>query len=379
LKFVGTKKDPNDALVVNKEDFTEIIKSIESNAWVLLKEKLETGRKEYEEEHFNGLTEALSYFEKERKAIPTEFDNLDKFLDGGLYTRLYIIGATSGAGKTTFVLQIADSIAKSGNDVLFFSIEMARYEIITKSLSRISRTTNPDDTNSALTARKIMTIKKISQHSPHYMEVLAKTVSFYKETIYPQMYICNGRPSIDTIKNTIEKHLKFTSKNPTIFIDYLQIIQTAETRELRHEIDRNLSELRIVSAQYENPIFVISSLNRGAYDSKTQQKNNYEAEEKEIGLSAFFESGSIEYSSDVLMTLRTQKSSENKDKKTVIMELNVLKNRMGRRHRKTDERLYFEFHYCFNYFQEIQCNKIANDTIGSDNSKNEFVGGGILE
>lgn len=70
--------------------------------------------------------------------ISTGFENLDKLLDGGLYPGLYVIGANSSLGKTTLVLQIADSIAKSGQGVLIFSLEMSRFELIAKTLSRMS-------------------------------------------------------------------------------------------------------------------------------------------------------------------------------------------------------------------------------------------------
>src|SRR5699024_2312646 len=61
--------------------------------------------------------------------IPTGFDKLDKELDGGLYEGLYFMGAISSLGKTTFMLQVADEIAKQGQDVLIFTLEMSRHEI----------------------------------------------------------------------------------------------------------------------------------------------------------------------------------------------------------------------------------------------------------
>lgn len=72
------------------------------------------------------------------KPISTGFKNLDNILGGGLYAGLYIIGAVSSLGKTTFSLQIADQIATSGTDVLIFSLEMATNELIAKSVSRLT-------------------------------------------------------------------------------------------------------------------------------------------------------------------------------------------------------------------------------------------------
>ena len=49
---------------------------------------------------------------------------------------MYVIGALSSLGKTTFALQIADNIAKNGRDVLIFSQEMPTSSYVAKSISR---------------------------------------------------------------------------------------------------------------------------------------------------------------------------------------------------------------------------------------------------
>ena len=61
---------------------------------------------------------------------------LNDKLNGGLRSGLYVLGASSSLGKTTFCLQLADYIAQQGTDVLFFSLEMSKFEMVAKSLSR---------------------------------------------------------------------------------------------------------------------------------------------------------------------------------------------------------------------------------------------------
>ena len=48
----------------------------------------------------------------------------------------YILGAKPGSGKSTLALQIADNIAKSGLDVLYFGMEMTKEAIVSRNLSR---------------------------------------------------------------------------------------------------------------------------------------------------------------------------------------------------------------------------------------------------
>lgn len=74
------------------------------------------------------------------KPISTGFLLLDNVgLGSGLYNGLYVLGATSGLGKTTFALQIANHIASHENrKVIYYALEMSANELIAKSLSRIA-------------------------------------------------------------------------------------------------------------------------------------------------------------------------------------------------------------------------------------------------
>ena len=124
-----------------------ITKAIEgtTNSYRVAQEYIEQLQKE---ERIDFEREAVSYYlndflqeiqrNREGRAIPTGFENLDEKFDGGLYPGLYFIGANSSLGKTTLILQIADNIAESGHGVLVFSLEMSRNELIAKSLSRMS-------------------------------------------------------------------------------------------------------------------------------------------------------------------------------------------------------------------------------------------------
>ena len=84
----------------------------------------------------NGLKKDLQDFRnyKERK---TGFKNFDE-LSGGLYPGLYVLGAISSLGKTTFIHQVADQIAErdSKEHILYFSLEQSRLELLTKSIAR---------------------------------------------------------------------------------------------------------------------------------------------------------------------------------------------------------------------------------------------------
>ncbi len=70
------------------------------------------------------------------QALKTGFTNIDKTTS--LYPGLYVIGAVSSLGKTTFCGQMADYLAKQGKHVLFFSLEQTELDLVSKGLSRFT-------------------------------------------------------------------------------------------------------------------------------------------------------------------------------------------------------------------------------------------------
>ena len=122
-EIYGDCKDANEMLLKNRTQFIELARLTESQLYI--ERGLVTS---YE-------TEYISERWKARDIYCTGFNKLDraiKITDG-----LYIIGAISSLGKTTFTLQIADHVAENGRDVIIFSLEMSRKELIDKSICRM--------------------------------------------------------------------------------------------------------------------------------------------------------------------------------------------------------------------------------------------------
>ena len=278
--------------------------------------------------------------------ISTGFEKLDELLAGGLYEGLVTIGAESSLGKTTLALQIADQIAQQGNDVLFFSLEMSKMELITKSISRHTLTEAAEtDIRLAKTVREITNPDIYSKYTNQDQEILEKAINNY-EKYANHLYFTEGVGNIttSTIRQQIEKHINLTGNRPVVFVDYLQII-TPESKYStdKQAIDQTILELKRISRDYKVILIVISSFNRASYG-------------KEITLSAFKESGSVEYSSDLLLGLQlTDVSAKNFDleqaKKQIPrkVELVILKNRNG----ITNEKVKFRYYQPYNLFQEL--------------------------
>jgi len=351
----------NAALVNNREAFTEAVRA----SAVTAKEGAEAGREEYLRDnaaaHVDKFMAAIRE-KAERPAISTGFSSLDEVLDGGLYDGLYIMGAVSSLGKTTFAMQIMDNIAKGGRDCLIFSLEMAESELWAKSVSRNTFLLCNGNRRNAKTTRGIMAGHKYREYSQAERDLIEKASDAYKEYgNHLRIVEGVGNIGINQIRAAVVKHVKMTGRAPVVLIDYLQLLAPADPRYSdKQNTDRAVLELKRMSRDYKTPIIAISSFNRDNYTSP-------------VNMAAFKESGAIEYSSDVLIGLQyegmdyrdgeQEKAREKrvrdlfKDMEQAAREckapqsiqVKILKNRNGVR-----GSLSFDFWPAFNYFTDGQ-------------------------
>lgn len=265
-------------------------------------------------------------------AVPTGFDELDSALNGGLYPGLYIFGAVSSLGKTTLMLQIADNIAASGRDVLFFSLEQSRFELMSKSISRETLLFCRENRLNISNAKDNIQIADGSRWAEFdEMGQYVVNGAFEKYGKYaPHLFIFEGQGniSVEDIGGSLRKYLSFGKRgghSPVIIVDYLQILKPrSEHISDKQAVDRNITALKQLSRDHDIPLLAVSSLNRTGYG-------------RDVSMEAFKESGSIEYGADVLVGLQFEGAGENnfdmaaaRSRSPRHIELCILKNRNGR-------------------------------------------------
>ena len=239
----------------------------------------------------DGISESVN-----TEVIPTGFEVLDNMLDGGLYEGLYGIGAISSLGKTTFALQMADQIASQGHEVLVFSLEMSRNELIAKSISRNTfRRVNQSGGNiqHAKTTRGIMSCKKYSSYCQAEKELIRASINDY-EKIAGNIFIREGIGDVtaETIAEQVREHIESGHRPPVVIVDYLQILSPKNEKWTdKQNTDSAVLTFKRLSRDYKIPVIVISSFNRENYSVR-------------VSMQAFKESGAIEYSTDVLIGLQ---------------------------------------------------------------------------
>ena len=287
------RKDANELLQANPEQLKADIKAImrKYDPVEVYKTGMASARLEIFEQEIRELAE--------RPAISTGFINLDTYLNGGIDTGLYVIGAISSLGKTTFIIQIADYVAKQGHDMLFFSLEMSEREIMAKSISR--ETYNADiilqnDTRHAKSTMEILNGRLYKNYTDTERRLIKEATKNYREySNHIRIIEGVGSVGIEEIKKAIDKHIEYTGRKPIIFIDYLQVIAPPKDERGRQSftdkqaVDKNILELKRLSRNYA--IIAISSFNRESYTEP-------------LTLTAFKESGAVEYTADVLIGLQ---------------------------------------------------------------------------
>lgn len=333
-------KDINEWLLSDKEKLKNNVTSLNDMLYTSLEQK---AIKTYQQENVLNYLDTFNEMIKDKennKPLSTGIKQLDEALEGGFYKKnLVILGAISSLGKTTLALQVADNVARGGKDVLIFSLEMSKEELIAKSLSRNSflKAYDRHYTALALTTREVLkgigTNSDIPNNSQR-QEIYNEAYEEYKENIASNIYITECNDNIDiniaTINEKIKNHIAITNNKPFVIIDYLQIIQNNDKGLTdKQVIDRIVTNLKRIARDNDITILLISAFNRANYT-------------KEANLSSFRDSSTIEYTSDVLLSLQLSKidgiTDDNKDinlnkeqqKDERELTLKVLKNRNGR-------------------------------------------------
>jgi replicative DNA helicase len=317
-EICGEHKDANEALQADRSKFEESIKAVKHKAT----------------KKPDNVADYISQFmgddiERFKQDVKTGFPNLDE-KSGGLYAGLYTVAAISSLGKTTFCAQLADQLAEAGQDVIFFSLEQSRLELVSKSIARLTAQKDPAQAVDSLQIRKGRGGKIAREAAREYVQKVGDRLSVVEGN-----FNCN----ISFIGDYVRQYIRENKARPIVFIDYLQVLQPEETngrtRSTKETVDTAVTALKRLSREMNLTIFIISSVNRANYLTP-------------IDFESLKESGGIEYTCDVVWGLQFaclnedlfSKDKKLKEKRERVnqaknetprkIELRCLKNRYGR-------------------------------------------------
>jgi replicative DNA helicase len=214
---------------------------------------------------------------KDRKTGYSNLDDIQSFYPG-----LYVLGAISSLGKTTFAHQLGDQLARRGEHVLYFTLEQTRLEMVTKGISRIMCMEDVDTALSSLDIRRGMKSSGLDN-----------AISIYKSLSKNYRVIeCNFNITMEDIVKYVTDYIAEYKVKPVVIIDYLQIIPPTDPHQnTKDAVDGHVRAIKKLQSDHELTVLVISSLNRQNYLTP-------------VDFESFKESGGIEYTADVIWGLQ---------------------------------------------------------------------------
>jgi replicative DNA helicase len=180
--------------------------------------------------------------------IPSGFQSIDEIIGGFVGGRLYILAASTGVGKTSLSLAIAQKVSLQGNgSVLLYSMEMSKGEISDRIVSATA----------GVVSNRIRA-GILSEYE-------------YRRTFDAIEAVEKGEMSIDddatlTFRELRAKTKRFAaSRNVAlVVVDYLQLMtfDGGKTENRQEEVAKITRNLKKLAMEMNVPMLVISQLNR---------------------------------------------------------------------------------------------------------------------
>jgi replicative DNA helicase len=235
--------------------------------------------------------------------LPTPWHDLNDNLNGGLRPgTLTVVGARPGVGKSVMGLQLCLHVAQSGFGALFLSLEMPEQEVADRIVSALA----------SVSYSKILS-HSLEDNDWARIETAVDKLAGMALRIVDKPYM-----TLAAIRTLARSFARNSHGLGVLVVDYIQLMQPAETRTSRQEQVASFSRgLKLLAKELGVPVVTLAQLNRGS-EQRTDKKPT---------MSDLRESGSIEQDADHVMLLHRDDEDE-----TRIGEIDVLlvKNRGGR-------------------------------------------------
>ncbi|MDE2508278.1 MAG: replicative DNA helicase [Planctomycetota bacterium] len=236
--------------------------------------------------------------------VASGFYDLDDITGGFQPEQLIVLAARPSMGKTAFALNCCDHAAVNmKTPVLFVSLEMGDVEIAERLLCARTRV----DGHKLRTGRNLGT-KDIADLGKGFTELQSSQL-FIDDT--------STRTMLQITANA--RRIKLRHQLGMIVVDYIQLIDSEETRDSRQEQIAKISRrMKTLARELHVPVIALSQLNR-AVETR---------EDRRPRMADLRESGAIEQDADMVLLLHRPEYYEPTDQPG-IAELHIAKNRNG--------------------------------------------------
>ena len=213
---------------------------------------------------------------------PTGFEILDMNLSGGFRSGdLVLIGGPQGLGKTTWVLQVARNVARSGRSVVIFSYEHDLQTLLVRLVALEAGLIGGADAPSLNRVRQ--TFEAADGLTGSLSERLADTDGGAKAIEIVQEYAdrliahrsTGTKTGLEAIQTAIAKVQDDTGQVPLVIVDYLQKVHVPGATDETERITQVAEGLKDLALDYDVPILaVVASDKEGIAQGKRMRVNN---------------------------------------------------------------------------------------------------------
>lgn len=192
------------------------------------------------------------------EGLRTNFSDLDHIFNGFFPSEVTVIASRTAMGKTSFATSLVLNLSKyQKKKVLFFSLEMSRFHILSRIISSLSH----------VSLTKILK-KNIDSKEKEEIVKSRDVINKFKLTI------CDApNLTVSDIKS-ISRQEYMKEKIDVIFIDYIQLISSKKKSENRtYELGYITKEIKNLARELNIPIVVLSQLSRSTEMSEDKRPN----------------------------------------------------------------------------------------------------------
>ncbi len=252
---------------------------------------------------------------EQRNAAPTGLGGLDEALGGGLQAqRLFVVLGGPGSGKTTLVNQIAETVASRGRPVVYLTTEDPMSTLLAKTVARLGRV----DYGAVLLGR--------ASEQGAIDQALADLKE--RQSAGRLLYVEGNGAVLDDLYSVAQRHFaRFADEEDggagVLVVDYLQRMARAQMkamrstiRDLREAVTMLTEDLRDLARDLNCTVIAVAS------QSRASGYGNVNA------IASAKESGDIEYTADVLMSLAKDEQRQ-APLRCEARGLSLAKNRLG--------------------------------------------------
>lgn len=239
----------------------------------------------------------------ENKRISTGYEGFDEKIGGFTRGNLIIVAARPSMGKTAIALNFAQNLAKNGKNIIIFSLEMSRDELIDRLVSA----------HTGIDQRKFHG-GKLSDYE--FGRVADAMEDLSKATIY-----IDDSPSGITLSEikSKAKRMKMQQGVDLIIIDYLQLIDWPNHGNRVQEVSDISRGLKSMARELDVPIVALAQLSRAV-----EQRPD-----KRPVMADLRDSGSIEQDADIIAMLYRDDYYNDFSETPGVTNIFIRKNRNG--------------------------------------------------